>query len=145
RAASQMTRQEREAKAQSEFAALTKMVPEVIRTLSTDHGRLTVVLQPLVLEHEDCSYDMGSYTLHIDSDRVRIANDNGRDYPHPHVSSDGIPCWGNLGSVIAKALGEREYVGLVTAIVAFLQSYNARDAYRDIEQWDPDYNADDSD
>ena len=145
RAASQMTRQDRESKAQSEFEGLTKMVPEVIRTLSVDHGRLTVVLQPLTLDVDECCYNMGSYTLHVDSDRVRIHSDNGRDYPHPHVSSDGIPCWGNLGSVIAKALGEREFVGLVTAIVAFLQSYNARDAYRDIEQWDPDYSADDND
>ena len=142
-AASQLTREDRQSKARTEFAALTKMMPEVVQSLAVEHGTLLVVLQPLTLEYDDCDYALGTFTLAIGVDKVRIHSDSGHSYPHPHVSSDGVPCWGNLGSVIAKALGEREYVGLVVAIAEFLKSYNERDAYRNIQNWDPDYNSDD--
>ena len=142
-AASRLTREDRQTKAKAEFTALTKMMPKVISLLSIEQGRLYVTLPPMTLEYDDCEYAMGAYTLTIDADRVRIHSDAGHNYPHPHVSSDGVPCWGNLGSVIAKALGEREYVGLIAAIIEFLKSYNERDAYRNIQNWDPDYNSDD--
>lgn len=142
-AASRLTREDRQTKARSEFAALTKMVPKVIDGVRIEHGKLFVTLPRMTLEHDGCEYEMGGYTLTIDADKVRIHSDAGHHYPHPHVSSDGVPCWGNLGSVIAKALGEREYVGLVAAIVEFLKSYNERDAYRNIQYWDPDHESDD--
>ncbi|MFZ4580865.1 MAG: hypothetical protein ACOYOB_20980 [Myxococcota bacterium] len=85
---------------------------------------------------------LGSFTLQIGPDSVRIYSDKGQRYPHPHVSSDAVPCWGNLGPPIARLLGERQYAGLVAAIVEFLHSYNERDAYRHIEHWDPDYDED---
>lgn len=141
-AALTLTREDRLAKAKTEFKALTKMVPRVAKSILVEPTRLVVVLQPLTLEYDDTEYDLGVMTLHISVDNVRIYSDNGHEYPHPHVSSEGIPCWGNLGSVIAKALGEREYVGLVVAIIEFLKSYNPRDAYRSIDLWDPDRDED---
>ena len=141
-AASKLTKEDRLTKAKSEFALLTKMIPEVIKSIAVEHSRLIVVLQPITLEHDYNDYELGTITLTITADNVRIASDLSHRYPHPHVSSDGVPCWGNLGSVIARALGEREYVGLVVAIVEFLKSYNENDAYRKIEHWDPNYDED---
>lgn len=142
KAAMGCTRQEREGKAKEEFASLVKMVtPEgQVQTVDLDYGRLVVVLKPIFLEYDGCDYSMGAYTLQIAADTVRIWSDSGNRYPHPHVSSDGVPCWGNLGPHVAKLLGDRQYVGLVATVGEFLKSYNERDAYRRIEHWDPDYN-----
>lgn len=142
KAASASTKADREASAQSEFASLLKMVPAPVQTVDLDYGKLTVVLQPLTLEVDAFDHQMGAYTLQIATDNVRIWSDSGNRYPHPHVSSDGVPCWGNLGPHIAKLLGERSYAGLVATIVEFLHSYNERDAYRRIETWDPDWSDD---
>jgi hypothetical protein len=88
---------------------------------------------------------MGAVTLMIMPDRVRMYSDSGRTYPHPHVSADGVPCWGNVGPGIAKLLGEGQYAALVAVIWEFLHSYNERDAYRHIQTWDPEYSEDSDD
>jgi len=137
-----LTKAEREFKAKDEFAALVKMVPAPVQTVDLDYGRLVVVLQPIVLEDDGNEYHMGAFTVQIAADSVRIWSDSGNRYPHPHVSSDGVPCWGSLGPFIAKLLGDRQYAGLVATIVEFLHSYNERDAYRRIETWDPDWSDD---
>ncbi len=142
KAASTTTRTDCEAQAKSEFASLTKLVPTVAAQIDFDSARLVVVLQPLTVEHDGCDYELGSFTLQIAPDNMRIWSDAGLRYPHPHVSSDGVPCWGNLGPHVARLLGERAYASLVAATVEFLKSYNERDAYRRIETWDPDWSDD---
>ena len=137
------TRPAQETKATEEFAALVKMMPSPVVSVEVDYGKLSIVLVPLTLEHDSTDYRMGSYTLTITADKVHIWSDGGFSYPHPHVSSDGVPCWGNLGPGIGKLLGEGQYAALVSVILEFLHSYNERDAYRHIETWDPDYNSDD--
>jgi hypothetical protein len=117
-------------------------VPAPVQTVDLDYGRLVVVLQPITLNCDGCDYHMGAFTLQIAADNIRIWSDSGNRYPHPHVSSDGVPCWGNLGPHIAKLLGERSYAGLIATVVEFLHSYNERDAYRRIETWDPDWSED---
>lgn len=136
------SRMQREELAKAEFRALAKMVPDPVASLDFDHSRLVVVLQPITIEYDGVDYEMGRFTLQISTDTVRIWADRGLRYPHPHVSSDAIPCWGNLGPSIAKLLGERQYAALVAACVEFLKSYNERDAYRRIEVWDPDWSED---
>ena len=142
RAAVASTKAERESRAQAEFQSVLKMVPTPVQTVDLDYGRLVVTLKPMTLETDGSEYHMGTYTLQIAADNVRIWSDSGNRYPHPHVSSDGVPCWGNLGPHIAKLLGERCYAGLIATIVEFLHSYNERDAYRRIETWDPDWSDD---
>ena len=137
------TRPAQEQKAQEEFAALVKMMPSPVVSVEVDYGKLSIVLEPLVLEHDGNEYAMGTYTLTVTADKVHIWSDGGFSYPHPHVSSDGVPCWGNLGPGIGKLLGEGQYAALVSVILGLLGSYNERDAYRHIETWDPDYNSDD--
>lgn len=142
KAAVASTKVDREARAHGEFRDVIKMVPSPVQSVDLDYGRLVVVLQPITLEHDGDEYHMGMYTLQIAADNVRIWSDSGNRYPHPHVSSDGIPCWGNLGPHVAKLLGERNYAGLIAVIAEFLHSYNERDAYRRIDTWDPDWSED---
>ena len=136
--AERTTRSARGETASADFIAITKMIPEVVETVRLDYGRLKIRLAPVAIKHEGHSYDMGRYTITFDGDSIRVLGDNGHDYPHPHVSSDGIPCWGNLGPSVGKLLGEGEFAALVTAIRQFLSSYNERDAYRELHLWDPD-------
>ena len=136
------TKAELTKRAGDEFGELRKMVPDVVESFDVEDGQLAVRLAPLTLEYDGVDYEMGRYTLTVGNDTVRIYCDRGLRYPHPHVSSDGVPCWGNLGPSMARLLGERQYAGLVAAIVTFLHSYNERDAYRSIEHWDPDYDED---
>jgi hypothetical protein len=143
KAAVASTKTDREAKARDEFKSVIKMVPSPVQTVDLDYGRLVVTLRPITLTHEDCDYAMGGFTLQIAADSIRIWSDGGNRYPHPHVSSDGVPCWGNLGPHVAKLLGERCYAGLVAVVIEFLHSYNERDAYRRIETWDPDWSEED--
>jgi hypothetical protein len=54
------------------------------------------------------------------------------DYPrngrhHPHITSDGNACWGDVGATIAKYMGELQLVGLVEMLFAFLESFNEDD------------------
>ena len=137
------TRKDREVRAGTEFLSLVKMFPNPVESFDVEHGQFVVHLKPITLEDDGSEYEMGRFTLQLGNDAVRIYSDTGNRYPHPHVSSDGIPCWGNLGPHIAKLLGERQYAGLIAAIIEFLHSYNERDAYRRIEHWDPDHEDDD--
>ena len=143
KAAVASTKVDREARARAEFRDVIKMVPSPVQSVDLDHGRLVVVLQPITLENDGDEYHMGAYTLQFAADNVRIWSDLGLRYPHPHVSSDGVPCWGNLGPHVAKLMGERNYACLIAVIGEFLHSYNERDAYRRIEHWDPDWSEDD--
>jgi hypothetical protein len=140
--ASSTTKVDTAKRAHDEFHELRKMMPDVVESFDVEDGQLTAHLAPLTLEYEDVEYDMGRYLIQIGNDTVRIYADKGLRYPHPHVSSDGVPCWGNLGPAMARLLGERQYAGLLAAVVEFLHSYNPRDAYRYIEHWDPDYDED---
>jgi hypothetical protein len=142
KAAVASTKVDRQDRARQEFGSVLKMVPAPVQTVDLDYGRLVVVLQPITLSHDGCDFQMGAYTLQIAADNIRIWSDSGNRYPHPHVSSDGLPCWGNLGPHVAKLLGERSYAGLLATVVHFLHSYNERDAYRRIETWDPDWSDD---
>ena len=139
------TRSGRKEKATADFTALIKMMPDLVEEVRTDFGRLVVKLKPVSIKHEGCAYEMGRYTVTFDGDSIRIHGDNGCEYPHPHVSSDGIPCWGNLGPAVGKLLGEGEYAALVTTIRSFLSSFNERDAYQELHHWDPDYEPDEDD
>ena len=132
-------------KAAADFTALTRMIPDVVEDVRLDYGRLKVRLAPVSIKHGGHAFPMGRYTLTFDRDSIRIAGDNGHEHPHPHVSTDGVPCWGNLAPAVGRLLGEGEYAALVSTIRQFLQSYNERDAYRELHTWDPDYEPVDED
>ncbi len=143
--ASEATRNGRAEKADTDFAALVKMIPDVVEDVRLDYGRLNVRLAPVSIKHDGQGFPMGRYTLTFDGDSIRIVGDNGHEHPHPHVSTDGVPCWGNLAPAVGRLLGEGEYAALVSTIRSFLQSYNERDAYRELHTFHPDYEPVDED
>lgn len=53
--------------------------------------------------------------------------DSGNRYSHPHVSTDGVPCYGNAAGLMTK---EKGIVKNLEGLWSFLHSYNAESAYR---------------
>ena len=139
------SKSDRTEKARAEFAAIRKLMPHIVTDMQLEYGKLKVDLAPITIDYDDATYEMGTYTATIYGDTVRITSDSGNRVPHPHVNSEGIPCWGNLGPAVAKLLGQGEHAALIVTIKQFLESYNPRDAYLGIEHWDPDHESEEED
>ncbi len=139
--AEQVSVETRTEEAQQEMGELLQMMPDPVSSVALQRGKLRVVFSPFTIDYGGQQYDLGTFTAVIGDD-VRITSDLGYSYPHPHVSREEIPCWGNLGAPVAKLLGERKHAALVVTLREFLQSYNPHDAYRRIETWAPDYDED---
>lgn len=61
---------------------------------------------------------------------------SGYNMHHPHVSSDGIPCLGNIATAIPQLIGEYQYAVAAIIAIQFLKSVNAEDsAGRGIYFW----------
>lgn len=65
---------------------------------------------------------------------IRIANltrqgatFHGTEGPHPHIGSDGVPCWGDVGPEFQDLLVRGEYEMLVHGIIEWLQVVNPSD------------------
>ena len=54
------------------------------------------------------------------------------NYFHPHVSTEGSPCLGNIGDDVNKLMARREWGTLLLLLDEFLMSYNPLDPYT---QW----------
>jgi len=80
-------------------------------------------------------FDIGRYEIVynlLDGD-VKIFNQKKLEsYQHPHISSEGYPCWGNISTSIPKLLAKLDLVGLTNLILKFLSSYRDEDAYTNI-------------
>ena len=127
-----------------EFLSLMKLAPEAFREVDVQGDRIIARTYPVSMDHRDRDYELGAYqvTIRLDADEVLIATLDGEKhdgFPHPHVSTSGVPCFGNIGPSIAKLLVEGQYAAAQSVILEFLRSYNAGDAYIRLENWDPDW------
>jgi len=81
-------------------------------------------------------------TIDLPSSSVKFNNTNnhidpkyGR-IPHPHCSSEGSPCLGNIGSVVPALCHDYDVLGLWQIVLSFLTSYNGDDSWgRQLIQW----------
>ena len=130
--------------AEQEFMALTRLAPAAFSELDIQEDRITARTYPVTIEHDDHDYDLGTFqlTVGLDKDEVhirKILGDQPEGYPHPHVSTAGVPCYGNIGPAIAKLLVEGQFSAALSVLLQFLRSYNPGDAYIRLENWDPDW------
>lgn len=68
---------------------------------------------------------------------IRIQN---LDYPrngrhHPHVPSNGQPCWGDASATIGKYLTEMRLIPLIEMLFMYLESFNPEDDYGRFAAW----------
>lgn len=96
----------------------------------------------ITVTHNDCDFPVGQFTVRIDlNGSVKITNHNqprGAEYPHPHVSYDGKPCWGNVQGDVAIAIGRFQLSQVFGLAHALLCSYNSGGGpFEDISRFDP--------
>lgn len=132
--------------AEREYLALMGLVPDAFESLAVEDDRLIARTYPISIPWSEAGSDiaLGSFqiTIALDSDEVRITKTAGEKpdgYPHPHVSTAGVPCFGNIGPGLVKLLIEGQYAAALSVLRQFLASYNRADAYIKIEHFDPDW------
>jgi hypothetical protein len=111
-------------------------------TLSQVQCRFTTT--PVQIQYNGYVVDMGRYDVEIDLDYgvaeidgMRIRGENHvEDNCHPHVSTDDVPCWGNLDDQVVALLAVQGWPGLVSATLALLSTYNPDSAYVPLSYWD---------
>ena len=141
------TRKRLERKARDDHATLVRMLGRGLKSFRIDDGFLHASTFPISIEWHGTRYDMGQYVISIPigDGRLRITSTDGSEvegYSHPHIASDGAPCFGNIGGTVAQLLGEGEYCQVVVLMLEFLRSYNSDNPYLRIERWDPDWEDD---
>lgn len=125
------------------FSDLMKLVPGNYSSFRFEDGKIIGTTQPIVIVHDDQSYEFEPYEVRFDlrSQQVAITGDansvNG--YIHPHVTTSSSICWGNIGGLVARLSGEMDLYGLYELIATFLSLYNEDDPYQRIERWDPNW------
>ena len=111
----------------------------LIESIKFEDERITVTTSPVTLKN----ISLGRYVVIIATtgrDRVHITAESRpvESYPHPHISSSGLPCWGNVYGDIEKLIAGGDIAGSINLILRFLNSYNASGAYRQIENFRAD-------
>lgn len=90
----------------------------------------------------DSSVNLGRFRVIYQPNRARIHvlpymnNVFCQGSYHPHVSTDGDPCWGNAAAVYSEAMGKIKPSIALTALRTLLQTYNPESPYRTIESYE---------
>lgn len=62
---------------------------------------------------------------------------SGGASPHPHVSSEGVPCLGNIDAQVADCFVKKQYYMLFLILLGYLETCNIDDcAGRRVDSWD---------
>ena len=112
-------------------------------------GSLYARTSNILIEHNDWVFELSRYEVQIDATgKVTIHSADGIEadgYPHPHVDSNGKPCWGNIGGDVAKAIGRMRVFETLTLLYDFVASYNPDGPFIKIGKFDPNYDDPDAD
>ena len=128
-----------------DFTQMMKLIPQVYKTIVFDEFYLKAETNPIEIEFNNYTYEMGRFEIKIgfgnDTLEIRNLEENKcvRGHAHPHVGSDGYPCLGNISVTIDKLLADKQYTGLLILLHKFLCSYNLDNPFEKIENWNPDW------
>ena len=137
---------ERRRQAESEFNALWGLVPRQFEAIRLGDSEVTATTTRVVISYRDYAYDLGRFLITVPFDsnaRTRVESLDQpcprTNYPHPHIGSDGVPCWGNLTGAYAETRAVGDVFHLVMLVERLLRSYNPASPYVEIERWNPDW------
>jgi hypothetical protein len=120
---------------------LLKLVPGVYREFKMDGDSVIGTTYEIVIPYDGYDYRFDEYQVEVDLRQGKIyvtggSNHNG--YIHPHVSDESSNiCWGNIGPLIQRLIGQMDLFPLFQLAHQFLTSYNSSDPFQRIEKWDP--------
>lgn len=134
------------ARATRTFVDLMKLVPVTYASFSIEDHTITGVTHPVDIEHDGCSYHFDAYEVEADLRQGKVRITGGTEsngYIHPHVTDGDNICWGNIGGLVSRLIGELDLFGLFQLVHQFLTTYNESDPFQKIEKWDPGWVDDD--
>lgn len=119
-------------------------IPGVVGVEVT-RNTVSVFTDTITIRHTDGKfYEIGEFRIDFNvregNEGVRCHNLANRNkdncHYHPHVTTDGDCCFGNISSNVYELLGEFEFYGLTVLLMTFLSSCNLADAYcSEITKW----------
>jgi len=120
---------------------LLKLVPGTYQGFRFEGESVFGTTHRIVIRFEGEDYEFEPYEVELDIRNAKInirSERNGVDgYIHPHISDE--VCWGSVGGLISKLIGQLDLHGLFQLVHTFLSSYNPDDPYQRIEKWNPDW------
>ncbi len=120
---------------------LQSLVGERFQSISISDSKLVAVHTDVRIEDPDSGVEseLGDIRCRIELTgkeliRFEAAGNNEwrSNYFHPHISTEGSPCLGNIGDDVNKLMAQREWGTLLLLLDEFLLSYNPLDPYT---QW----------
>ena len=131
------------ARSNRSFCDLLKLVPGVYRELKVDGDSVIGTTYEVVISYDGCEYRFEEYAIEVDLRQGKIyitGGTNCNGYIHPHVSDESSNiCWGNIGPLVQRLIGQLDLFPLFQLVHQFLTSYNSSDPFQLIEKWDPDW------
>ena len=125
------------------FCDLLRLVPSIYHSFKMDGDSVIGTTYEIVISYEGYDYRFDEYQIEVDLRQGKIyitggSNTNG--YIHPHVSDESSNiCWGNIGPLVQRLIGQLDLFPLFQLVHQFLSSYNSSDPFQRIEKWDPDW------
>lgn len=113
----------------------------LIESIKLHDGALHVRTRRIEALFDGHAYDLGIFTIHVDPYHGQVAvwcelSTHPNGVPHPHISPEGIVCYGNASRAIATAAGEQRVVDVIEYILRWLvQGYTPELAQYKIEDW----------
>ena len=139
---------------QQQFVSLARR--DYVQSLHVTKESISVITDRILIElhgmtrQEPQLFDIGAFQLDLfpsgGSGCVKITNltrrgpsprPEGRSgFHHPHVSYDGTPCLGTIGSSLPRLIARDEYAAAFDLLVNFLRTVSVQDTYgRMIDKW----------
>jgi hypothetical protein len=126
-----------------DYKSCKHLIPESYCSISFKPGSIEAVTDRIEIEYNGGSYVIGRFVVTVDIIRSEIVFRNMENkidgFHHPHVNTDGTPCWGNLEGDAIKLLTQDDYCALLVIAIELLRSYNPHNPFIRIENWDPDW------
>lgn len=118
---------------------LIKKLPQVAR-VGIVHEGLHVETVPIEIEHAGKRYDLGSFVVRVNAKGMVTvwseAPTHPNGIPHPHISKDGVACFGNATDAITKHAAQFRFYDCVSLVLRWLtQGYTPALALWKIEEW----------
>jgi len=88
------------------FSELMKLVPGNYASFRFEDGKVIGMTLPIIISHDDRTFNVEPYEVvfNLQTQNVYITGDKNsvNGYCHPHVTTSGSICWGNIGGLVAR-------------------------------------------
>jgi len=106
-----------------------------IKDIKVHSYRLSVFTDMICTRYKNLTFEIGEFRADINrvGKGIKLWNlthpkvDKNCELQHPHVSKDGVPCFGNLQEAFPPLVAEYQFSATATLIIQYLESLNLED------------------